>query len=751
MQCPPPARPSPPAPDARPPAACCAACVQDALLASPGPAFARARQLASAAAALGRGGLPADELPVPDAEPAAASAAAAADADTAEALEEAELPSTSDAAAAGAAPDSGDSISGSGGDYTIDTLPLGRGLHQAASVAGQRWVFETGRLARVADGACLVQAGGTTVLAGAVCEAQAPRRDPRGLQLEVDYREKLFAVGRIPGGYNKREGAPREAEIYASVLSADGEQDPEVLAINAASAALTCSDVPWGGPVAAARVALGRGGELRVNPPAAEAAGARLSLLLAVAEGGRVVMMEGLGEQVPEAELLAAVRAGAEAAAALLPPQRALAARTGRRKRRVLLAGADPAAAQKVQSLAREEVEPVLRNPHLGRNARAAALQAAKEHVLAAVKASGAFRAGFARVPGSGCVSQSDLDHAFAAVVGRLLREMALEEGLRCDGRGLLDVRPIHCELDAIPVVHGSALFTRGETQSLCTVTVGTRAEQQRTETLLGGGGSKGLFVNYSFSGMAVNETAASGLRRELGHSALVERALAPALPSVADFPFTLRLNADTLSSSGSSSMAAVCGGALALVDAGVPLSALVAGVSVGLLRGGGAAAGGAAGAAGGGRAGAAAPAEEWGRYELLVDLLGMEDQLGDMDLKLAGGWQHEGCQRVAKEGAVYAVRVVGLRDYGAFVELEATGMRALLHISELAATRVRAVEDVLAVGQSLEVLCIGRDARGNVKLSRKALLARRRGEAAAAAAAAAPEGAPGGGADPGR
>lgn len=536
---------------------------------------------------------------------------------------------------------------------------------------GRQWTLETGRLARMADGACVLRCGGTTVLATASWDPTSfnNRRSasPNAAPLQVDYREKLYAVGRIPGSYNKREGMGKEHELLASrrldralrpllprgfvyntdvdtaVLSADGGDDPEVLAINAASAALAVSDIPWGGPLGAVRVVL-LGGEVHINPAPATVQGAELRLLVA-ATRERVVLVEGEGQQVGEAELLRALRAGVAAARELLPPQHDLAARGGRPKRPTDLAGADPAAARRMADLARAAAARVLADPELGSAARAAALAGAKEELTEAMRAAGCWRAEFSRVPGSGCVAGSDVDHAFAAAVGAELRSLVLEQGLRPDGRGLIDLRAVHAEPDHVPVVHGSALFEAGDTQALATVTVGSRSEQQRVESLLGGEASKRLFVHYSLPAFASPGGDRRGppggsMRHEMDASAFVENALAPSLPSQADFPFTLRLNAEALGVDGGAPGAAVCGASLALSHAGVPLKALVAAVSVGLVTEGGAWSGEAA-TAGASDTSDADESALWapaiGRHELLTDPCESEASNGDMELRVAG------------------------------------------------------------------------------------------------------------------
>jgi polyribonucleotide nucleotidyltransferase len=545
--------------------------------------------------------------------------------------------------------------------------PLPGVVRRAFSFQGQDWTLETGRLARLADGACTLRCGGTTVLAAVTCDAGGqPQRRPGagGAPLQVDYREKLYAVGRIPGTYNKREGAPKEHELLAArrmeravrallprgfahpldldaaVLSADGGGDPEVLALNAASAALAASDVPWGGPFGAVRVALTAGGGLVVNPPPGTHHDAPLRLLVA-ATAERVVLLEVEGEEAAESEVVRAMRAGVAAARELLAPQLSLAEGTGRTPRQVALAGADPAAARRMAALARAAAARILRNPELDSVARGRALAAAKASLADAMRAAGAWRAEFSRIPGSGCVTGSDVDAAFGAAAAAEARAMAVDDGLRPDGRGPIDLRPLRAEAGHVPVVHGSALFEAGDTQALAALTVGSRAEQQRVESLLGGDASKRLFVHYSLPDYATpgrerGWPPGGSMRHDLDRSAFVERALVGALPPAADFPFTLRLNADALGADGGAAAAAVCAGSLAMAAAGVPSRGMVAAVSVGLASEGGAWSG-EAGAAGGGPPGAAHAWPPLGRHELLTDPTAAEVAAGDMEFRVAG------------------------------------------------------------------------------------------------------------------
>lgn len=784
-------------------------------------------------------------------------------------------------------------------DVDVDEPPLAAALpvaipprpgphRETFDVLGRTWTVESGRLARLADGAATLQCGGTTALA-TVTSANwfNARREATAVPLSVDYREKLYAVGRIPGTYNKREGAPKEHELLAarrieralrpllprgylyetdvtaSILSADGVEDPEVLGINAASAAMAASDVPFAGPMGAVRVALHRG-KLIVGPTPEEASAADATLLVAATED-RIVLLEiAVSEKgatservgVPDETVIEALRAGVAAARALVVPQRKLAMQAGRAKRTAPLAGADPAAARRVADMSRTAAAAILRSSELDCLGRTAALITARERVTEAIRAAGAWRAESSRVPGSGCVTPSDVNNAFSGAVGVELRALAVQEGLRPDGRGPIDLRPLSLDVDHVPVVHGSAVVDAGETQVLCTATVGTKPEQQKMESLLGGDSSKRLFVHFSLPEFAVGTAARDPggapvgpiVRHEMGRSEFVERALAPVLPTEETFPFTLRLNADALAADGGTGCAAVCGAALALADAGVPLRSMVAAVSIGLVSEGGAWNGEAGVAVTG--AEAVAPLH---RYELLTDPMGAEVALGDMELRVAGtatgitaaqldvrlpgGIPVEVVEEallraklargkvladmnravpvqrtaqspafgivtvpqamlgriIGKEGSniraveaatsarvqigddgklsifapsaaqleatkkalqaciggdlvpgnVYKGTVVGVKDFGAFVALPGSDVHALLHVSEVATERIRSVEDVLSMGQEVDVEFVGRDNRGGLRVSRKAVLLKQRREREDSGSAPAVEQAP--------
>lgn len=785
-------------------------------------------------------------------------------------VELADLASTSSTAAVLAANSVSSSWSaGAFSSFSTNTAPISN----TVAVEDDTWTFEIGRLAKLADGSCSLRSGSTTVL---TTVASAPgfffnRRDLRSVPFLVDYREKLYAVGRIPGTYNKREGAPKEHEmlaarrleralrpllprgysyatkITASVLSADGAADPEVLAINAASAALAVSDIPWGGPLGAARVAW-INEKLVINPKPSDINEdqAELSLLVAATEES-IVMLEASGKIISEEKFIEALRAGVAAARHFLPVQKDLQKSRNRGKRVAELAGADPAAGRRVSEVAREAADSILRSSDLGCAPRTQALIAAKSKIIETMRAAGCWRAEFARVPGSGCVTNSDVEHAFSAVLGSTMRSLVIQEGLRPDGRGPIDLRPFKIEADHVPVVHGSAVIDAGDTQALCTATIGNISEMQRIESLLGGDDSKRLFVHYSLPDFAlvegVERSGISGgplVRHEMDRSSFIERALLPVLPSEDKFPFSVRLNAETLAADGGSGTAAVCGSAVAMTDAGVPLRSLVAAVSVGMVSQGGAWNG---------------EPENWpederrpplGQYELITDPIGLENSLGDMELRVAGtadgitacqldvqipgglplevveeamkrakvariralgamedalqSSSHSGGKNrettvadknaamfgtlripmtsigavIGKEGSVlrgieaasgakvnigdggiltifapttaqfesaraalraaagdtleqgtlYTGKVVGVKDFGAFIQIPGCDMRALLHISEIAPQRIRAVEDVVKVGDSVEVVFLGRDNRGMLKVSRKAALA---------------------------
>jgi len=494
------------------------------------------------------------------------------------------------------------------------------GTHrETVAVDGREIVLETGRMARQADGACVVRCGDTAVLVTAVGEA-APRPGMDFFPLTVEYRESYAAAGRIPPVFGRREARPGDHEILSSrvidrsirplfpdgyraevqvlvtVLSAEPDVEPGPLALVGASAALSLSDIPWGGPVAGARFS-GRAGALAAFPSLTERAGAGLDLTVSVGPQG-LVMVEGQADEVPEEELVKALVHAQRELLPLLAAQERLRAAAGRPKRPFAV----PALPSEVRDAAaawREELRAALQVPQ--KRARRDAVRATQDRALAALRE---------RWPeGPAAASAAP---AFDALRHDEARALILE-GRRMDGRGFEDVRPIAIEAGLLARTHGSALFTRGETQALATATLGTGGDVLRRGDLFGDRRER-FFLHYNFPPFSVGETRAirGPGRREVGHGMLAERALRAVLPDEDDFPYTLRVVSDILESNGSSSMATVCAGCLALMDAGVPLKRPVAGVAMGLVK-------------------------EGERVAVLTDILGDEDHLGDMDFKVCG------------------------------------------------------------------------------------------------------------------
>jgi len=485
---------------------------------------------------------------------------------------------------------------------------------------GRPLTVETGRMAKQAGGAALVQFGETVVLVTATALSSG-REGIDFFPLTCDYQEKTFAAGKIPGGFFKREGRPAEKEVLtsrlidrplrplfpksfkcetqviATVLSHDRENDPDVLSIMGASTALMLSDIPWGGPIAAVRI--GRvDGRFVLNPTTSQL---ELSDINVIVAGGRdgIVMVEGGARMVPEGLLLEALFTAHEGLQPVLALQDALQRQVGKPKRPVAPPAADAQLERQVRDVALPRLRAALATP--GKHERYAALDAARDETGASL----------ATVVGSDRVKEvaSAFDHLKREVV----RETIIHERRRVDGRGLTDVRPITCEVEVLPRTHGSALFTRGETQALVVSTLGTSSDEQKIDALIGEHYKK-FMLHYNFPPFSTGEVKflRSPGRREIGHGALAERAILPVLPGEEEFPYTIRIVSEILESNGSSSMATVCGASLALMDAGVPIKAPVAGVAMGLIR-------------------------EADEVRVLSDILGDEDHLGDMDFKIAG------------------------------------------------------------------------------------------------------------------
>ncbi len=484
---------------------------------------------------------------------------------------------------------------------------------------GRPLSIETGRMAKQAGGAALVRFGDTVVLVTATASV-APREGIDFFPLTCDYVEKTFAAGKIPGGFFKREGRPAEKEILtsrlidrpvrplfpkgfncetqviATVLSHDRENDPDVLSILGASTALVLSDIPWNGPVAAVRVAR-VDGQFVVNPTNTQLAESDLNIIVASSREA-IVMVEGGANQLPEDVVLDALYIAFDAAQPLIALQEDLQRAVGKPKRPV----AAPPVEAALEAAVREAALPRLREAlaKTVKQERYAALDAAHDAVVTELAGGDAARA-------------KAVGQLFDRLKKELVREAILSDGRRIDGRGLTDVRPITCETSVLPRTHGSALFTRGETQALVVATLGTSSDEQKIDALIGEHYKK-FMLHYNFPPFSTGEVKflSSPGRREIGHGALAERALAPVLPREDEFPYTIRVVSEVLESNGSSSMATVCGGSLSLMDAGVPIRAAVAGVAMGLIK-------------------------EADRVAVLSDILGDEDHLGDMDFKIAG------------------------------------------------------------------------------------------------------------------
>jgi polyribonucleotide nucleotidyltransferase len=678
--------------------------------------------------------------------------------------------------------------------------------------------IETGKVAKQADGAVVVRCAGTMVLSTVVA-AKSPMegRDRDFLPLTVEYREKAYAGGRIPGGFFKREGRPDEKEtltcrlidrplrplfakgfrneiqIINLVISADTDHDPDVLAMIGSSAAVALSGIPFAGPVGAVRVAL-VDGRLVANPTYKQLAASPLELVMAGTEDA-ILMVESGGKEVGEEQMLEALAFGHERCKELARIQKELVSRAAKPRWAFdAEAGADPALETKVKELASAKVAQALAVHE--KQARAQGLEAVFEEILAALG-------------GDDDSIRAKVRAAFEKVEKTEVRRLIVDKGIRVDGRSVKGVRPIWSEVEYLPRAHGSALFTRGETQALVAATLGTKDDEQKIEAFEGNSFRR-FMLHYNFPSFSTGEVKRFGTpgRREVGHGALAQRAVEAVLPSREEFPYTIRVVSEILESNGSSSMATVCGASMALMDAGVPLKAAVAGIAMGLVK-------------------------EGDRVGILTDIMGTEDHYGDMDFKVAGtdkgitalqmdikiagvsidimrealaqarearllvlgkmaetikgprpqlsptaprfltikirpekireiigpgGKVIRGIQektgakidveddgkvtvfspsseaaqmaigiiqdicREAELDRVYVGKVKSIKEFGAFVEI-ITGSEGLLHISQIAESRIRSVGDVLTEGDLVAVKVIEIDANGKVRLSRKAAL----------------------------
>ena len=500
--------------------------------------------------------------------------------------------------------------------------------HKVTAQIGSTQInIETGKIAKLADGSVIVSCGETIVLTSAV-SATSTKEGQDWFPLTVDYREKAAAVGKFPGGYFKREGRPSEKETLTSrmtdrplrplfpagylydtqiisiLLSADGENDPDILAINGASAALCVSDIPFNGPIGAVRV--GRvNGQFVANPTHDEREQSDLDLVYVGTEND-IIMIEGAAQELPEDEFIKALEFAHGHAREMIRIQRELAAQVGKPKREMPLMEVKPEILEIADRVAGDRIEAALYTE--GKVARSNAVGGLRDEVKAAV---------LEKFPEA---DKFAINQAFDYIQKKSFRSNILDKQRRVDGRGYDDLRKITCEVGVLPRAHGSAIFQRGETQAMALATLAPIEEAQMIDAYGGGENSKRFLLHYNFPPFSVGETGRFGgaSRREIGHGALAERSVEPVIPSQEDFRYAIRVVSEVMESNGSTSMASVCSGMLALMDAGVPIKTPVAGISVGLVT----------------------ENDEQGnlkRYNLLTDIIGSEDHFGDMDFKLCG------------------------------------------------------------------------------------------------------------------
>lgn len=485
-------------------------------------------------------------------------------------------------------------------------------------------VLETGKMAKQANGAVYAYYEGSAVLA-TVCAGRMPDSPLDYVPLQVEYNEKYYAAGKIPGGFLKREGRPKDKEILVSrlidrpmrplfdiafgreiqivptVVSTDMVNPPDIIAMIAASAAVSISDIPFNGPTAAVRVAY-IDGTYVVNPTFDQIDNAELEIIVSGTEDG-ITMVEGGAKQVSEEMMLEAIATAQPVIADVCRLQRELVALAGKEKLPVLEIKEDLSFLEPIRKFA----YPLYKKASFvkGKMARYAALAAVKEEVIEkfedAIEESG---------------MPEKISGMFEELEYTILRDSILNDGVRTDGRKADEIRPISCEVGILPRTHGSALFTRGETQSLATATLGSASDEQMFDTIDSEKHFNNFMLHYNFPPFSVGETGRLGTgRREIGHGHLAQRALEHILPSKTEFPYTIRIVSEVLESNGSSSMASVCGGSLALMDAGIKIKEPVAGIAMGLITEG----------------------ADYNKYVVLSDILGEEDHLGDMDFKVAG------------------------------------------------------------------------------------------------------------------
>jgi len=684
-------------------------------------------------------------------------------------------------------------------------------------LGGKKLSIETGKLAKLANGAVVVRYEDTMILATAVA-SKKPRENIDFFPLTIEYREKAYAAGKIPGGYFKREGRPsdnevlsarlidrpirplfpenfsNEIQIFVFVLSSDKENDPDVLGLIGASAALSISDIPFSGPIAAVRI--GKiGGDFIINPTYLELERSDIDLVIAGTEES-IVMVEGESREINENEIIQALELGHNQIKEIIKIQKELMADCGKPKMTIEIPAPDESLMNQVHELAASRLEQIVNIQE--KTERSQALSDLVEELKTKLEE---------QYPESASLIVQELEE----MQKNLVRAMILEQNKRLDGRKPDEIRPITCEIGLLPRTHGSALFTRGQTQALAVTTLGTKIDEQKMDALEGEF-FKSYMLHYNFPPFCVGEVRPirGTSRREVGHGNLAERALKKIIPGDSIFPYTIRVVSDVLESNGSSSMATVCAGSLSLMDAGVPVKDAVAGIAMGLVK-------------------------EGDRVAILSDILGDEDHLGDMDFKVAGtskgitsfqmdikisgisldiirdaliqankGRLHileimnqtisqpkaelssyapriismkvdnefigmiigpggrnirdiiertgaaidinddgivtiasvdpengykakqliEDIIRQPEVGTVYTGKVKRIVTFGAFVEIM-PGKEGLLHISQIDHQRVNRVEDVLKVGDEVQVKLLKIDDQGKLDLSRKALIER--------------------------
>jgi polyribonucleotide nucleotidyltransferase len=484
---------------------------------------------------------------------------------------------------------------------------------------GKKITLETGRLARQANGAVVVRSGDSAVLVTA-CSAEQAKPGAGFFPLTVDYREYTYAAGKIPGGFIKREGRPSEKEILTSrlidrpvrplfpegylhetqiiamVLSADPEQDPASLAVVGAGAALAISDIPFAHILGGVRVGMVNG-RCVPNPSYSEARESKLNIMVAGTEEG-IVMVEAGAQQVSEEDVVQAIEYGHECCRKIGAVIRQMVKVAGKAKRVFTPPAVNQELYKQIEAKVRKELTDALNTEKYPKLESYAKVARVKKALLESLPEE----------------QHDEADKLYDALMERIFRDQMLKDRRRPDGRAFDQIRQITIETSALPRTHGSAIFTRGETQALVTVTLGTKEDAQRIELLEPGEASKRFMLHYNFPPFSVGEVGfmRGPGRREIGHGALAERSISPLIPDETKFPYTLRVVSDILESNGSSSMATVCGASLALMDAGVPLGAAVGGVAMGLVK-------------------------EGDKYAVLTDIAGAEDHYGDMDFKVAG------------------------------------------------------------------------------------------------------------------